>query len=134
MKGAMSIRKTVLSVLLLAAAACGDDSPGSPAGPIGSPGPSGATMTIGANGAISPSSVTITRGQSVTVINNHTALHDMVSDPHPQHTDCQEINAVGVLQPGQTKQTNALPNARTCGIHDHANPNTNSLRGQIVIQ
>ena len=130
----MSIRKTALCVLLLTAAACGDDSPDSPAGPIGTPGPSGATITIGANGAVSPSSVTITRGQSVTFVNNHTAPHDMNSDPHPQHTDCQEINAVGFLQPGQTKQTNALPNARTCGFHDHANPNTASLRGQIVIQ
>ncbi len=115
-------------------AACGEDSSDNPAGPIGTPGPSGATVTIGANGAVSPSSVTITRGQSVTFINNHNTLHDMTSDPHPLHTDCQEINAVGVVQPGQPKMTNALPNARTCGFHDHANPNSNNLRGQIVIQ
>jgi plastocyanin len=130
----MSIRKAVLSGLLLVAAACGDDSPGSPAGPTGSPGPSGATITIGANGAVSPSSVTITRGQSVTFINSHNAVHDMVSDPHPAHTDCRELNAVGLIQPGQTRLTNALPTARTCGFHDHANDTNANLRGTIVIQ
>src|SRR5262245_58776486 len=130
----MSIRKTVLCVLLLTAAACGDDSPDSPAGPSGTPGPSGATITIGANGAVSPSSVTITRGQSVTFVNNHTAVHDMESDPHPQHTDCREMNAVGLIQPGQTKLSNAFQTARSCGFHDHINDTNANLRGTIVIQ
>ena len=85
-------------------------------GVAGAPGPSGATITILANGTVSPSTVTISRGQSVTIVNNDARVHDMTSDPHPTHTDCQEINAVGLLQPSQSKLTNALNTARTCGI------------------
>ena len=91
-------------------------------------------MTILANGTLSPSTVTIQRGQSVTFVNNDSRLHDMTSDPHPTHTDCQEINAVGLLQPSQSKLTNALNTARTCGLHDHGLPTDAGLQGRIIIQ
>jgi plastocyanin len=119
--------------------ACGDSSSGSsggnpPTGPSGGgPGPSGATITIGSNG-VSPNSVTISVGQSVTFVNSSGSLHEMDSDPHPQHTDCPEINVVGTIGNGQTKLTNAFPTARTCGFHDHTQPDTASLRGTIRIQ
>ena len=59
----------------------------------------------------------------------------MTSDPHPNHTDCPAINAVGLLQPGQTKITNALSTARTCGLHDHIARDTDAnLQGRIMIQ
>lgn len=125
---------------LAALAACGGGgNGGNPAGPSGapesgSPGPSGATITIGINGAVSPSQVTIAVGQSVTFVNNDDTSHDMTSNPHPIHTDCPQINAVGRLNPGQTKSTNAFPTARTCGFHDHDRPDTPSLQGRIIIQ
>lgn len=126
---------------LAALAACGGggDGGGNPAGPSGapvsgSPGPSGATITIGANGAVSPSQVTIAVGQSVTFVNSDDTSHDMTSNPHPIHTDCPQINAVGRLGPGQTKATNAFPTARSCGFHDHDRPDTTSLQGGIIIQ
>ena len=118
-------------------AACGGgggSSPTSPSPVSGSPGPSGATITIGANGAVSPSQVTIAVGQSVTFINSDSRTHDMSSDPHPIHTDCPEMNAVSTITPGQTKLTNAFPTARTCGFHDHNNPDSSALQGRIVIQ
>jgi plastocyanin len=135
-------RHITTQVLALAAlgflAACGgggSSSPTSPSSPVtGSPGPSGATITIGANGAISPSQVTVATGQSVTFINNDSRAHDMSSDPHPTHTDCPQLNAVSVLSPGQTKPTNAFTVARTCGFHDHNNPDSTALQGRIVIQ
>jgi plastocyanin len=122
--------------LAVVVAGCGSyDSPTEPARPpvSGTPGPLGATVTIGANGAVSPSSVTISVGQSVAFVNNNTRRHDMTSDPHPTHTDCPQMNAVGFLNPGQTRNTNAFPTARTCGFHDHDDPDNASLRGQIVI-
>ena len=91
-------------------------------------------MTIGANGVLSPKDVTITRGQSVTIVNSDTRVHDMTSDPHPAHTDCPAINAVGLIQPGQTKLTNALSTARICGLHDHSLPDDQNLKGRITIQ
>jgi plastocyanin len=126
------------ALVMMAACGGGGSSATSPSGsgaPVsGSPGPSGATITIGGNGAVTPSQVTITAGQSVTFVNNHSRSHDMSSDPHPVHTDCPQMNAVGVIAAGQTKSTNGFPAARTCGFHDHNEPDNGSLQGRIVIQ
>jgi hypothetical protein len=71
----------------------------------------------------------------VTFINNDTIPHNMASDPHPEHTDCPEINQVGVLSPGQSRQTgNMTTNRATCGFHDHDQPTVVSLQGTITIQ
>jgi plastocyanin len=119
--------------------ACGDSSDGggsgNPGGPSGGgqPGPIGATITIGPNG-VSPTSVSITVGQSVNFVNNSGSIHEMDSDPHPQHTDCPVINAVGTIGNGQTKLTNAFTTARTCGFHDHTQDTNNSLKGTITIR
>ena len=114
----------------------GGSSPNSPSPSpnTGGPGPSGATITIGANGAVSPSQVTIATGQSVTFVNNDSRPHEMHSDPHPVHTDCPPMNTVGVLSVGQTRTTNAFPTARTCGFHDHNNPDVAALTGRVIIQ
>jgi len=126
----------VASVLSLAIA-CGGGTTGpspNPGGGGGSPGPIGATITIGANGAVSPASVTINSGESVRFVNNHNRDHQMASDPHPNHTDCPAINTLPTLAAGQSGQTNALTTSRTCGFHDHLNDTDANLRGSIVIR
>ena len=133
------IGNAIAATALIALAACGSSS--SPTQPsaggagtgTGSPGPSGATVTI-ASGRVTPSTVTIAVGQSVTFINNDGRVHNMSSDPHPAHTDCPSINGVGTISNGQTKLTNSLPAARSCGFHDHDDPDNGSLRGTIVVQ
>ena len=129
----------VVYLVALGTVACGGGG-GSPAGPGGgggagggAPGPSGATITI-AGGRVTPSEVTISVGQSVTFVNNNGRSHDVSSDPHPVHTDCPAINAVGNLANNQTRLTNAFTSARTCGFHDHNDPDNASLRGRIVIR
>jgi plastocyanin len=127
----------VASAIALACACGGGGSYGGPTNPSpggGGSGPSGATITI-ANGAVSPSSVTITVGQSVTFVSNDSTMREIRSNPHGTHTDCPAINAVGVLQQGQTKLTDAFTSARSCSFHDHAsNDSIAALRGTIVIQ
>jgi plastocyanin len=116
--------------------ACGGDGDNGPTGPdggSGAPGPSGATITI-ANGRVTPSQVTVAVGQSVTFVNNDGQPRNVTSNPHPVHTDCPQINVVGGLSNGQTKLTNAFPTARTCGFHNHDDPDNANFRGQIVIQ
>ena len=131
-------RAAALAAGLVLMLACGSDSSGSggggtPGGPSGGPGPSGATITIGASG-VSPNAVTISVGQSVTFVNNSGTVHEMDSDPHPAHTDCPVINRVGTVGNGETKLTDAFTTARTCGFHDHTQPDTNSLKGTITIR
>lgn len=111
-------------------AGCGGG--GAPAAP--SPGGgSDRVITIGAAG-VSPSSLTVPAGSRVTFVNNDTRRHNMTSDPHPDHADCPEINAVGVLEPGQSRETGNLVTPRRCGYHDHEQPANAALRGTIVIQ
>jgi plastocyanin len=82
---------------------------------------------------VSPKSVTVPAGTRVTFINNDNVPHDMESDPHPEHTDCPDINQVGFIVPGQIKLTGNLNVVRTCGFHDHNQPDVTRLQGSIVI-
>lgn len=92
------------------------------------------TITIGADGRVSPASITVSPGTRVTFVNNSNAAHDMSSDPHPEHTDCPEIDQVGFVNAGQTKQTGNLNVVRTCGFHDHNRPSDTGLQGRIIIR
>ena len=130
-------------VIALATAACGGGSSSTPTTPTPPQTPpttgggtvtDSATITIGTNGSVSPSTVTITRGGRVTFVNNHTRPHDMNSDPHPEHTDCPELAAVGFLSPGQSRTSSNFNTARTCGFHDHNEPDSAGLKGRITIQ
>jgi plastocyanin len=120
----------------LTLSACGgDDNPGT--GPSGGGGGGGtgtiaATITITASGA-SPQNVTVAVGSRVTFVNNDSRPHDMSSDPHPAHTDCPGVT-VGFLQAGQSATTQNLNTARTCGFHDHNQPDVVSLQGTIRVQ
>ena len=92
-----------------------------------------ATITIGSSGA-SPRQLAVAPGTRVLFFNSDTRSHSMNSDPHPDHTDCTEINQVGFISPNQTKETGNLNTVRTCGFHDHDNPQNTSLQGRITIQ
>lgn len=70
----------------------------------------------------------------MTFVNNDARPHDMSSNPHPDHTDCPEINQAGFLQPEQSRQTGNLNTVRTCGYHDHDRDSDTSLQGTIVIR
>jgi len=91
------------------------------------------TITITASG-VSPQNIQIAAGTRVRFVNNDNRTHNMSSDPHPEHTDCTEINQVGLITAGQTKETGNLNAVRTCRFHDHDLPNTASLTGAIVIR
>jgi plastocyanin len=127
---------TVGALTLFVACGGGDDS-GGPAGPgdpgSNNPGTIGATITI-ANGRVTPASVTISVGQSVNFVNNDGAVRNVSSDPHPVHSDCPALNAVGNLSNGQTRATNAFTAARVCGFHNHDDPDNGNLRGSIDIR
>jgi plastocyanin len=138
MSRAQAISIFVAFAVALAAGGCGggSKSSGTPSTPTGpSPGGNTDTPTITiANNAISPQSITVTRGSRVNFVNNDTQSHDMQSDPHPTHTNCQEINQVGFLAAGQSRQTGIFNTARTCGFHDHNRDTVESLKGTITIQ
>jgi plastocyanin len=123
------LRTAAAAALLVALSGCGDkQSP--PAPTPGNPN----TITIGASGVVSPRELTVSPGSRVLFVNNHDRRHDMTSDPHPDHLDCPEVNQVGVLNPGQRRETGNLVTVRSCGFHDHDDPTNNNLRGTITIR
>lgn len=104
----------------------GGTNPGSGSGGVG------ATLTIG-TGGITPTSVTISAGQSVMLVNNDSKAHDIASNPHPAHTDCPALN-FGTLSPGQSRTSSAFTTARTCGFHDHLDPQNTAWQGQVTVR
>ena len=126
---------STVAVALAAAAACGGSSSDNPSAPTGGCTPSSSPNTIVIqNNQVCPSTITVARGSQVTMINNDSRVHEMDSDPHPEHTQCPELNQIDFLNPGQSRASGNLNTARTCGYHDHTNPQTTSLQGKITIQ
>jgi plastocyanin len=81
---------------------------------------------------VSPGEIVVAVGSRVTFVNNDALPHDIQGGPDPSRPDCLEINQVGFLSPGQSRQTAPLPEARTCEYHDHAH--SAHVKGRIVIR
>jgi plastocyanin len=125
-----------VAVAIAGIAACGGSSSSSVStGPSTGCTPSASpnTLTI-QNNTICPAALTVTRGTQITVVNADSRAHEMDSDPHPEHTDCPELNQVGHLEPNQSRQSGNLNTPRKCGMHDHTSPDTASLKATITIQ
>ena len=118
-------------VLLAAAGACGGS--GGTGGPTTPPPVNPFTFTISTSG-VSPKEFTVPPGTRVLFVNNDTRRRNMTSDPHPEHSDCPEINNVGLLNSGQNRETGNLNTVRTCGFHDHDDPDNTNVRGRIIIR
>jgi plastocyanin len=124
--------------LSFAAAACGGSTAQQPGAPSPSPAPStggsssSITVTITSAG-LNPKAITASKGSTVLFVNNDSVTHFPASNPHPVHTDCPEIT-VGSLTPGQSKATQVLNNVRTCGFHDHDDPQNDKFKGTITVQ
>ena len=126
---AMGLRRSAAIMGSMLALSCGGkSSPGEPTDVVQTN-----TITITSTG-VSPQNVQITPGTRVLFRNMDTRSHNMSSDPHPEHTDCPEINQVGLLAAGQNRETGNLNSTRTCRFHDHDLPNSASLTGAIVIR
>lgn len=123
-------RIVAIGVLAIAAACGGGQGPSGP-----SPPPANSfTITISTAGAVSPTELIVPPGTRVLFVNNHSRRHDMTSDPHPAHDRCDEINAVGLLQPGERRETGNLVRTGTCGFHDHEDFENPLLLGRIVVR
>ena len=115
-----------VSVLVFA---CGKSSP-SPSGPPVATN----IITIMPTVGVDPKNIVVPRGSQVTFVNRDSQVHDMESDPHPEHDDCRELESVGFLRPGESRVSQNLNVPRTCGYHDHLNDGNTALHGMIVIE
>jgi plastocyanin len=131
---AIGFRVLAAGAALALASACGGKGDTMPSPPLTcSTLPNAATILI-VNNAVCPQTLTVAPGSRVTFVNNDAGPHEMHSDPHPEHTDCVEINQVGRLNPGQQRETGNLNTVRSCGFHDHNMAQNRALQGTIVIR
>ena len=136
------LRRKILSSLVTIALAAltstcgggssGGASPGPPTGPTPPPPADPPIIRIAATGA-DPRQLIVAVGERVTFTNNDTQPHDIRGGPDPANPDCLEIDSVGFIVPGQSRQTLPLPVARTCDYHDHQN-HAPIFTGRIVIR
>ena len=91
----------ILTTLLLLG--CEDSGPGAP-----SPPPSQTPTIIITTSGVSPKSIEVPVGSRVLFVNNDTREHYIHSDPHPEATDCPDLNSVGILNPNQSRETSNL--------------------------
>lgn len=120
----------MLAVTIGLAAACGGG-PGAELSPT-VPSQSGIAITITGSGA-NPRQAQIAVRTRVTFINRDAVPHEMASGPHPGHSECPELN-VGVLQPGQSRESLSLMTPGTCSFHDHSQGSDTSLQGIVVVR
>lgn len=129
----MAVRRIAsAAVVALGLAGCGGG--GAPAGPTPPPAANPYVVTISGAGAVSPKDLTVPPGSRVLFVNNDSRRHDMTSDDHPDHLDCPALNQIGLLGPGQSRESGNLNDIRTCGYHDHDDPSNSSLQGRIIIR
>lgn len=130
MRSSIFVCQSSIAAVAIATAACGSGSNTPPT----TPGPGGSTtvITITATGA-NPRNVTVELGTRIRWVNNDTRMHEMSSDPHPEHDICPQLNA-GTIQPGQSRESQNLVTARTCGFHDHLFPEQVNLNGTVTIR
>jgi hypothetical protein len=91
---------------------------------------SSAEVSVTGSGA-DPASVGVCRGGSVTFTNEGTTDLLLASAPHPEHTDCPELNmpeGAPLVPTGQFTAT--MMTVGHCGYHDHL---TETPLGEIVV-
>ncbi len=87
-----------------------------------------ATITY-SNDGYSPATVTVKTGDTVVIRNDSSRDMQFDSDPHPAHTDNEELN-VGIVEPGKSMSF-VVKRTGTFGYHNHLNA---SDTGTIVVQ
>jgi hypothetical protein len=103
--------------------------PAPPGLPIGD----GATIVVSKTG-FTPRDVRLFQGSRLTFVNNDTTAHEIRSDPLHIHSDCPAINSVGVILPGQSRQSDPLFAARACGVHDHLQQGIAAFHGVAYVE
>ena len=72
-------------------------------------------------------------GNYVTFVNADSRPHAIASDPVDLHTQCPALNRVGIIPPGESRESGTLTEKTACGFHDHNDPADTALKGRIVV-
>lgn len=82
---------------------------------------------------LSPASLSIRVGDTVTMRNDTNGLFWPASNPHPTHTQCPGFDALRGLKYGES-YTLTFSKVQTCGYHNNLAPDNTSMRGTITVR
>jgi plastocyanin len=122
-----------LIITLPLVASCGSSTPASPSPSSSAPAHAVPFTVMIMETGPSPKDLTIAVGDTVAFMNHDAVPHAVAGGSEPARPDCSEINAVGVLMPGEIRSTSPFTAAKTCEYHD---PRVRSatFNGRIVIR
>jgi plastocyanin len=128
MQARLRYRATAVSAaVMVAAAMAACESAAPPGSPDPGGGPSPYRVTIALIG-LDPSSIEVPVGARVTFVNNDTNF------AHHMASACSEIDAVGLLQSGQSGQTAPFTRSGTCNYYDRLYPENPLRQGRIIVR
>ena len=80
-----------------------------------------------------PDELTIAVGERVTFMNHDRTTYSIAAGREPSRGDCREIDVVGVLSSGETRDTEPFTTAKTCEFHVSQDQSA-LLTGRIIIR
>jgi plastocyanin len=116
------------AIIAAMAASCGSQTPTSPAGDDALIW----TVMLESTG-LNPREITIDVGDTVSFMNHESVPYAIAGGAAPSQSACPEINAVGVLGPGEIRSTTPFSVAKTCDYHV-PNGQTVLFSGRIVVR
>jgi hypothetical protein len=119
---------------MLLSTACGGSEVPSVQTPA-SPSPVGPTATVRINEqGFDPTEVQVTVGTRVVFVNAGSRLPEIYSGLDHVSFECLEVDVVGLVTPGASRQTRVFESPRTCAFHDATNLGNQSFQGRIIVR
>jgi hypothetical protein len=122
-----------MALAAVAANSCGTTAPTSPTTPAAAGPHTFPRFIMIMEGHAVPEELTIAVGEQVTFMNHDRTTYVVAGGREPSRSDCPEVNVVGVLASGHTRNTETFTTAKTCDFHVSRDQSA-LLSGRIIIR
>ena len=92
-----------------------------------------ATVTISERG-FDPAEVQVIVGARVVFVNAGSRMPEIYSGLDHVNFECLEVDVVGLVTPGASRQTRVFESSRACAFHDATNLGNPAFQGRIVVR
>jgi hypothetical protein len=122
-----------IAIAAVVANSCGTAAPTSPTTPATAGPHTFPRFIMIMEGRAVPEELTIAVGERVSFMNHDRTTYTIAGGREPSRPDCPEINVVGLLASGDTRNTEPFTTARTCEFHVSRDQSA-LLTGRIIIR